>query len=136
VVAGVVTLVLKPGSSTPQRTETTTSSTPDYQGKVMYFAIHPGDGVHKEPAPKYSDANEEARAAKCSLRMNKDNTRHSIEAMEEFQIRYSFIIYGATAETTPPLEAREARQKLDEIKSTNNTVFNQTSWYENEPYLV
>ncbi|KAL6736486.1 hypothetical protein Aduo_006835 [Ancylostoma duodenale] len=126
VIAGVITLVLKPGSSTAQQTYTTTS-TPAYKGRVMYFAIHPGDGSEKEPAPEYSDAIEEPRAIKCSLRMNKASTRDSIDAMEGFPIRYSFIIYDATAETTLPLEAHDAKQKLDDIKSTNNKVFNQTS---------
>ncbi|EYB92531.1 hypothetical protein Y032_0193g1410 [Ancylostoma ceylanicum] len=117
VLAGVLTLILRPGSSKQPETV--------YKGKVMYFAIHLGDGL--DPPSHDLDTNEEFRAKKCGFRMNVDNTRDSIRAMEGAPIRYSFIKYNAEAETTPPLEAGDALRKLYELKSNSNRVFNQTA---------
>uniref|UniRef100_W6NDU8 Uncharacterized protein n=1 Tax=Haemonchus contortus TaxID=6289 RepID=W6NDU8_HAECO len=83
----------------------------------MYFALHLGDPDNQPPRRQKRSAVENGS---CSLEMYVNRTRESIILMENGCLRFRLILYENTANATPPMAAREAVEKLENVQPTKN----------------
>ncbi|CAJ0604962.1 unnamed protein product [Cylicocyclus nassatus] len=95
----------------------------DEELPVMYFAMHLGD-----PAParsqRISGQYQNLMEGECSLDLNVENTRKSIEGLGSNQ-KFAFIFYSNDVDTTSPMTAEEALERLKKVEAANESSYKQ-----------
>ncbi|KAL6736482.1 hypothetical protein Aduo_006832 [Ancylostoma duodenale] len=95
--------------------------------KVVYFAMYLGDDEGKKTPSRGTrsifQADDGSKA--CSLELNKENTKFSIQDMKGSDQLYSFILYTTKAKSTTPRKADDAITELGNITATKGEQFKQ-----------
>ncbi|KAL6736483.1 hypothetical protein Aduo_006833 [Ancylostoma duodenale] len=81
--------------------------------KSIYFAMYLGD-MGNETTSRF--LKKSTNSSECSLELNMNNTRESIEVMRNRTFRYGFILYTNAARTTSPLKALDAIASMGSIE--------------------